>query len=399
MPTELTQVTNLETSADPATQLKMEDGPGMDRWAEEMESLEATPSVAKQPEDGKRDGSEGGHVPREAEGGDDAVGKDKAAPKQPTTSDENKTQDKVSKQSETPKQTTLEVPKTKASDTQRIPASRNYEGLTDAEVSVFKKMSNDAYNAMRPIFDEHKKLKESLTLKDQEIANLKSGKEQLPSDFYSHSDAYTLTKDYRDGVQLVNGAQSIYNHWRTQLAKVEAGEDWQDLEIDETGKMKLGATKAVDPTAKAEILDNLTFAREQYLKHYNNLNSIKTEFTQKHAKVKDFVSREIEDAYFPFYKTDELNKPHMADHKKAIEAVMKALPDEIRGELSAPVAAKAFAYTLYMQREMNELKQKLALYETKASDKSKAQPTRVDTVATTTKPAAPDLSDFESAMD
>ena len=280
-----------------------------------------------------------------------------------------------------------------------IGGGRDYTGLDEKEIALCKRMSNDAYAYVRPILSERKAHAQALAAKDAELAQLKTGKEIIPDSYYEHPDAYKLTREYQDSLQTVQGAQAIEEHWRKQLIAVENGQDWVELYKDPTsGQFKLSEPKANDGTAKATIWENLQFARDQHRQEAEKLHSAKSTFVERSNKVKDFVSREMEDAYFPFYKTENLNTPAFAEDKKIIDAVLKAMPPELSGNVLKTSVAKAYAFVIRTHKEKQALEKKLSTYEIKASDKTKAQPTVSSTSAPTTQSQGVTIDAFEAEL-
>src|SRR2546422_9275523 len=50
--------------------------------------------------------------------------------------------------------------------------ARDYSEIDEKDVSHFKRMSNDAFNALKPIYKEYKKLKTDITAKDTELKTI-----------------------------------------------------------------------------------------------------------------------------------------------------------------------------------------------------------------------------------
>ena len=59
-------------------------------------------------------------------------------------------------------------------------------------------MSNDAFAWVKPQLLERKNLAKVLSNKDAEIANLKSGKAQLPDSYFEHPQGFVLAPDYNE---------------------------------------------------------------------------------------------------------------------------------------------------------------------------------------------------------
>lgn len=126
----------------------------------------------------------------------------------------------------------------KAHQEQQAPAKeqqkqgRNYEGLTEQEADWFKKMGNEAYNAMRPVYEEYKKLKAAPQAQTQAQTQAQS----LASVF-EHEEGYMLTPQFKTLISETQRANQEHVHWQEQLAAIRAGQKWKELYADEQGNL------------------------------------------------------------------------------------------------------------------------------------------------------------------
>ncbi len=131
--------------------------------------------------------------------------------------------------------------------------SRSFEGLSDQETAIFKKMSNEAYNHLYPIYKEWKEQKESLPKLQEDLKKLQG------TTYYDHENAFQLAPEYRSMTNTLGRLDQESEYWQTALANVEANQPWQDLTYDEkTGKYSLSEAAQPTPQARAYLLSKMT---------------------------------------------------------------------------------------------------------------------------------------------
>lgn len=200
-----------------------------------------------------------------------------------------------------------EAPKkeVKVEDIAPLPPERDLSDLPEESKQLFRKMDNIAFKTLKPIFLEHKLLKEQLAKKDAELKKALDGKPTLPDSYYTHPKAYTLTDDYGKLSAITDGAGQIVEHWRAQLLSIKKNQKWQNLTFDSTkGEFVLSEPMEPSPEAEAHVLTNLDESRHQLSEKKHELEDFKKAFTGRyeteHASIKALASK-----YFSGYEKPE----------------------------------------------------------------------------------------------
>jgi len=194
-------------------------------------------------------------------------------------------------------------------------------------------MSRPAYEKLRPLILEHKTLKEQngeLTKKLDEYA--KGG---MPESYYEHPNAFVLTPDYLNGLQTVQTAQSIVNHWEQQFQKVKEGAaEYDQLVYDNNGNLTTNRVKA-DSTAETTILKALNFTQNQLIQQQGKLEGMAGVHKERHNQSAQWV-KQHEDTAYSIFNTE--------DGKKLLPNVVKVLKSyhpSVQANPLAPSLAKA----------------------------------------------------------
>ena len=89
---------------------------------------------------------------------------------------------------------------------------RDYSGLSEREVQMFKGMTRTAFETLKPIYLEHKQLKDEIKTRDTRIKALEDSKETLPSSWYEHENAYVLSPEFAQLSSNLDTSQAIAKH-------------------------------------------------------------------------------------------------------------------------------------------------------------------------------------------
>ena len=227
---------------------------------------------------------------------------------------------------------------------------RDYSGLPEADIPIFKRMGNDAFAKFKPIYLEHTQLKETVKQKDAKIAELQKGVPVLPDYYFEHPQGFLLDPTYAQEEANTDLAGKIVQHWSLQLAKIRRGEQWQDLTEDpKTGKLLVDKPQAATAEAEAAVGQYLMSTQQQLMEQRQKLNNITQTFSARHKSDLDML-KEGEAKYFP-----DFDKP---DHPTANiqKEVLKALPPSFRSSPLASVLAKTAAANAILRAEIAELK-------------------------------------------
>jgi hypothetical protein len=266
-----------------------------------------------------------------------------------------------SKEEDTAPVTPVVTPQPKAVVPAAQPAKipRDFTGLSEDEIPLFKSMSNDAFNRLKPLVLEHKAIKQRLS---EVEANA------VPSSYFAHPEAVTLLPDYKRESNTVEFAKFESNYWADELAKIERGEEWQPLGWDDKAKryVKLDAQPA-STEAKIQALTNLNEARAIMRESQGKLQHLVNGHQQRHTQLVTQMQR-AEHNFFPMYAKPE------NPHQPLINQAINAIPAELRGSPLASWLGKAYALITYQNQRIANLNKQLSQKATVASNVAKAGP-------------------------
>lgn len=206
--------------------------------------------------------------------------------------------------------------------------ARDYSGIPADHVPVFKKMGDKAFEFFKPLYFEHKQLKD-------ENAKLKTDFETASkSSIYDREDAYELMPEYKHNVKNLELLDGELNHWQQQLVNIRNGENFIPLiGYTESGEPQYGTP--VPPTVQQEAMIFNMLSRGNVLKGQiaGKIDNLKNTFGSEY---KSFISKitEIEDKLFPEADKEVLNKvgemklvafPRHLHHNPIVRALAKAL--------------------------------------------------------------------------
>ena len=296
------------------------------------------------------------------------------------------------KPAENPADETLTEPTKEPAKAPEVPKapSRDYTGLNEREVALFKRMSNEAYAELRPIYDNNKKLAErEAALKAREEAVMKA----TPRGVYDHEQAYTLTPQYAELSHATNTMAFEREYWAKQLAAVEEGADWKPLIKNAQGQYFEGKPEKATAQAKAELLQKLTIAT-QYHTHYTNQLA---QVQQNHALHRQQLLNGMatyETKFFPFFAGDAGKK-----YESELQNIRAAVPEEFRDHPMAGIAAKALLTVKLLNENNQKLTAALQAQKAAADTIKKAGPTLSTTSVTAAAPAkSPQAATYKDVL-
>lgn len=207
--------------------------------------------------------------------------------------------------------------------------ARDFTGIDEAFVPHFKRMSNEAFNRLKPLYLEHAKTKQEFEqLKEQhkktaeEFESFKKNGPQIPENYYDHPQAFVLTPEFTSKLQQTQDSELIYNHWTKQLDKIAAGEKEVDiLDIDRrTGEYYISKSIPADRNAENQISKWKAGAERILVNNQAELQAIQKTFHEKYKQSRGEVSQ-IENAYF-----SGLDKP---ENKQTYDPIIKDTYDKL----------------------------------------------------------------------
>lgn len=160
---------------------------------------------------------------------------------------------------------------------QQARKSRDYSGIPDKLKGSFERMSNEAFDNLKPLFlQAQKDQAELVTVKEQLSKIPKEG--QLPTSYYEHPNAYVLSPEYAQASNNAQQAALVLEHWREQLDNVRSGsKEFQMLGTDpSTGKIIITGKQSVNEKSQS-FLESMFFNSDrqanQFQQHLTNASS------------------------------------------------------------------------------------------------------------------------------
>lgn len=272
--------------------------------------------------------------------------------------------------------------------------TRDYTGLEENEIPLAKRMSNAAFNYVKPALVELKEKRVKLKSIETENASLRQGKVTLPEDYYRHPDAYVLTPEFGELSRNVNLATAFQNHWNEQMIKIEEGKDWQDLVRGADGQYSLSAPIASSPTAKVQVMSYLNHATNQIGVQQGRIQALQQSHVGKYSSEENIIKGASKE-YFGYL--DDAKHPAHAMYQD----VLKRFPASRQKDAVTDLAARAVTAALQYQNAYNILKasngETTKIAEVVKETVKKVGPTNAAINSggkSDTKVAAPSFSDF-----
>lgn len=189
---------------------------------------------------------------------------------------------------------------------------RDVSDLPEEDRPLFERMSNDAFNKLKPMYKEYGTLKaekEANAKKLQEnealIAQLKQGLQPVPDNYYEHENAYVLTPEFNKASSELSMAEAVRNHWQSQLERVMSGEKtFTTLMRDQQGTIRVSQPMQVDAATDATLRNNLAFAFEQVGNRKAALDSVAQSFQVKAKEASSWLGQ-WEKGTFPIFDKPE----------------------------------------------------------------------------------------------
>ena len=262
-------------------------------------------------------------------------------------------------------------------------APRVLDDIPEEDRPIFKNMSIESFNKLKPLYLEHKQLK-------AENEQLKQNKGKESASIFGHPEAFTLTKEYKTSSGDYNLAERIKSHWATQAAKVSRGEKWQDLDMDpKTGKLILSEPKESNAEAEVFIGDQLQFAREQSYEAGKKLKNYIDSYDSTYKADLAIVTGAVE-KYFPGYTAKD--HPTQAIQK----AVLDALPASFRDNPVSTLLAMTAANNAILMGRLKKATDELNKLKGIKTDADAAQPRKGEFVAGKAGNGGVKFSDFQN---
>lgn len=219
------------------------------------------------------------------------------------------------------------------------PAARDYSDLPEEDRPLFEKMSNDAYNKLKPQYLEYLALKSKIPEFEKQIRERdeklsKAG--SLPDSWQEHPNSFVLTPEFEQGAKTVQIANRIVEHWASQLQAVEEGEEtYRVVQLDEkTGELVTSQELPVDKATRTNLIRYMQFAQTQADQKQQELRQIAASHQSKYKEALGWVDNFEKSSFKYFEQPDNpLNK--------VVEATIEEMPAAFRKSPLARPFAKA----------------------------------------------------------
>ena len=248
---------------------------------------------------------------------------------------------------------------------QKIEGERDYSGIDEGDVPEFKKMGNDAFAKMKPIYLRHKEFTTKEQQYQAQITQLKNN--GVPQSYYQHPKAYVLSPQYGQIAKNTQLAQAIQEHWTQQLVNIRRGEPFVDLQQDAQGNFSKAAPREATTQDEASVMGYLTHAQQQYVSLQSQQRQFEDRWSQQHNTDVQFI-KSVGDQYFPGF--DDPKHPTSQVQK----TILESLPESQRESLLAPLLAKTGASNMLLQNKIKELESENNQLKAKLGLKGKQQP-------------------------
>lgn len=263
--------------------------------------------------------------------------------------------------------------------------------IPDSSFGFFKKMDNSAKQFVTAEFkrlkSEQDVLKQKLEIAEKEKAAAPQG---LPSGWYEHDEAITLTPEYKNLQSEKSTITAIEQHYRQQLIAIKNGEDWFDLVQDANGGIKQVKQKA-SPEADVNVLTRIHNANNVLSSLEKNeqalVQAFKNQATNHRAGMK-----QLEAQYFPQYEDTKVMESN--EDVKAIKEVLAGsglANDRLSGMLT-----KLYAFSMEQVRKVQELEAKVSSSKSVVLPKNGPTGDEINAGATNTKSLDPDDKPFNA---
>jgi hypothetical protein len=291
--------------------------------------------------------------------------------------------------------------------------ARNLAPFGEQEQKWLQRMPYDAYEYFSKAILEKREFTEKQKAYETQLNELKSGKQQIPQNYYEHPQAAYALPEVAQLQQQLQQATDVENHWAEQLAIVEEGlalkalakargetepvldKKWFTLGANEKGELIYAGEQEINTNAKAYILRQMNNA--QLVGHntkntlQNTLNNFKQQYSTVVSKVKEAAK-----TYMPIFEDTK------GEDYKVVEQVMpKVLEMGITKENPAyEILAKSIAFNVILRNMLLSTMQSNTTQQGIQDDRRRAGPGGADFNSAGNITTAPSvkLSDFNKLL-
>lgn len=262
-------------------------------------------------------------------------------------------------------------PKEETIDDKEV-STRDFNGLEENEIPLLKRMSNPAFNYVKPALLELKNKRESVKKLEAENASLKAGKVTLPDNYYEHPQAFVLTPEFGEISNNIRTLDSFQSHWERQLLNIKEGKDWNPIVDDGKGNYTLGAAQPATPASEIAVMRDYQHVTRQLGEQQGMIRSLEQNHTNKYKEGVTMLKGKEKEL---FGYMDDDKRPENKTYKE----IKSMFHSSFQNNPVVDIAAKALtavlqykaAYELLAGKQGKEAK----IAETIKEDAKKAGPT------------------------
>ena len=267
--------------------------------------------------------------------------------------------------------------KTKQQDAIAQSKARDYSifDSTPELKTVVEKYRNKVPNE---VFDTLVKVaKDATTAKTQykeletKYTEASKGIVKLPDSYIEHPAAWQFNPEVKQLRSNITLAEAQVQHYLTQKDRIEAGEDWEDLEgVNEDGTFKTSLVEAKNTTsAHKHAIDKIIRENENSASQFSaKLNGLRSSHVQAHKQLVEGIDTKMKE-FCPWLRDDKLlDSPLLTvdDKGELKEVTIKAHMEHIRNMLP-PFIRNSPAATIIINQSVGLalVQAKLMVYENK----------------------------------
>lgn len=238
------------------------------------------------------------------------------------------------------------------------PLARDFSDIDVEHKEAFERMSNEAFNKLKPLYLDRKQKIAELNAAQQKVTELEKGIVKIPESYYEHPNAVVLTPEFEaasNDAQLANGIQQ---HWENQLTAIREGAvEFENLGFD--NKNNVIKTKVpADAKAEAYVLRALGEANNYAIGRKANLQAIVNTHKSKVGEAIGQLSAFEKQSFSAFDKPENenlrtlveatkktfhpsfANNPLLSGYSKSLVAIQQlvGIIQQLQAKVGAPTA-------------------------------------------------------------
>lgn len=264
----------------------------------------------------------------------------------------------------------------------KVPTARDLSDIPEEEHSVWKSMSNESFNKLKPMYVKAKQLEEKQVKLEQEHQVTKTALEEaqkgivkLPENYYEHPSAFILTPEFQQLSQGLTLSQQIVQHWKGQKKAIGEGAKHVIVPRIQDGQLVADYKADVNDNTEELVEDRIEGAKKQASKFDASLETLANTHQAKYKENANWVDGYEKQCFEAFEKPE--NKPI---YEPLVKDTLSNFPVALRNSPLAKLLAKSMVMNMALGKLLNQAalekaKGGTATVDTKVIDKKKAGPT------------------------